>query len=182
MTRARLQAIGFCAWMTETGDQALAYALDLAREYQAQLDIFIFPCAPSSHHEPRGRCGQLLDISEAEAIEAEKKVRLYYESRLDDYLEVGFRLCMGDESPELRRCLFDREYDILVLPYEREGCEFGDRTIEEFALRMPCPVVLVGPVGDTEIHANEPARLWLTELGLDDRPWTSIPTDADAVA
>jgi len=173
MTRARLKAVGFCAWMNEIGDRAFRFALDLARRHQAQLDIFIFPCFPCVPHEPRGRSGELYDMSDEEAVEAEKEVRLYYDERLGDYLDAGYRLCLGDESPELRRCLFDRQYDILVLPYETRGGSFGERTIEDFAHRMQCPVVLVGP-GD-EIHVNPPARLWLAELGLDRREWKPLP-------
>lgn len=175
MTRARLKAVGFCAWMNEVGDRAFRFALDLARRHHAQFDIFIFPSLPSVPHAPRGRSGERFAIPDELAIETEKQVRLYYDELLGDYLDAGYRLCLGDESPELRRCLFDRQYDILVLPYESEGSLFGERSIEEFAHRMQCPVVLVGPVGGTEIHLNQPARLWLTELGLEKRVWSAIP-------
>jgi hypothetical protein len=182
MTRARLKAVGFCAWMNEVGDRAFRFALDLARRHHAQLDVFIFPCFPCVPHAPRGRSGELFEMSEEDAIEAEKEVRLYYDDLLGDYVDVGYRLCLGDESPELRRCLFDREYDILVLPYEERGGRFGERTVEEFAHRMQCPVVLVGADGEDEVHVNSPARLWLAELGLDGRPWRPLPMPAGAPA
>jgi hypothetical protein len=175
MTRARLKAVGFCAWMNEVGDRAFRFALGLARRHGAPLDVFIFPCFPCLPHSPRGRSGELFTIPDAEAIEIEKQVRLYYDERLGDYLDVGYRLCLGDEAPELRRCLFDRQYDILVLPYDAENTLFGERPVEEFALRMQCPVVLVGPGGETEIRLNPPARLWLAELGLADGDWSPIP-------
>ena len=175
MPRARLKAVGFCAWMNEVGDRAFEYALGLARRHRAQFDVFIFPCYPCLPHDSRGRAGELFDMSEEEMIEAEKQVRLYYDEKLGDYLDAGYRLCLGDEAPELRRCLFDRQYDILVLPYEKEGGMFGERTVEEFAHRMQAPVVLVGSVGGTEIHINRPARLWVSELGLDDRAWADLP-------
>ena len=174
MTKARLKAVGFCAWMNKVGDRAFRFGLDLARRHRSQFDIFIFPTFPCVPHAPRGRSGELFEISEEEAIEVEKEVRLYYDDLLEDWLDAGYRLCLGDEAPELRRCLFDRQYDILVLPYESENCLFGERTIEEFAHRMQCPVVLVGPEPDA-IHLNSPARLWLAELGLEDRPWSSVP-------
>ena len=177
MTRARLKAVGFSAWMNETGDWAFRFALDLARRHHAQFDIFIFPCFPCLPHAPRGRRGELFTISDAEAVEAEKQVRFYYDDMFGDYLDAGYRMCLGDEAPELRRCLFDRQYDVLVLPYEEKGGRFGERTIEEFAQRMQCPVVLVGPGDESEIHINQPARLWLTELGLEDREWSPIPSD-----
>jgi hypothetical protein len=56
-------------------------------------------------------------MSEKEEIDLERSIRLYYDDRLGDYVNVGFRLCEGDEDPELRRCLLVRQdYDILVLP------------------------------------------------------------------
>jgi hypothetical protein len=90
---------------------------------------------------------------------------------------------LGDENPELRRCLFDHQFDVLILPYESRKCLFGVRPIEAFAQRLQCPVVLVGPVGGREVHLNQPAHLWLEELGLEDGQWAALSTaDADAVA
>lgn len=174
MTKARLNAIGYCARMTEVGDWALRYALDLARRHGAKLDIFFFPTSPCEGHEPRGRRGGGFEISDADAVEIERRVRLYYDELLGDYVQVGFRLCLGDEAPELRRCLFDREYDVLVLAYERRLCPFGERTIEEFAERMQCPVILVGPGSGDEFSLNRPAQLRTADLGLEDQPWTSV--------
>jgi hypothetical protein len=182
MTRARLKAVGFCAWTEEEGDPAFRYALDLARRHEARLDVFIFPTLPCDPHPPRGRSGELFAISSRDEVEIERRVRLYYDELLEDYLEVGYRLCRGDESPELRRCLFDREYDILVLPYLAEGCRFGVRSIEEFAHRMQCPVVLVGPGTEGGIHLNHPARLWLSELGLEGGEWKVVPEPGEAPA
>lgn len=180
MTRARLTAVGFCAFLDESGDRAFQFALDLARRHHAQFDIFIFPFFPNVPHPPRGRRGELYEISDEAAVEAEKQVRFYYDEKLGDYLDAGYRLCLGDEAPELRRCLFDRQYDVLVLPYEEQGARFGNWSVEEFAQRMQCPVVLVGPVGDTGVHINQPARLWLSELGLDEQTWSPIPVIEEA--
>jgi hypothetical protein len=182
MTKARLKAVGFCAWVGEVGDRAFAFALDLARRHRAQLDIFIFPSFPGRPHAPRGRSGERFRLPEEESVEIEKQVRLYYEDLLGDYLDAGYRLCLGDEAPELRRCLFDRQYDVLVLPYESSGCRFGERTIEEFAQRMQGPVLLVGPVDGCSIHVNHPARLWLSELGLGDGDWAGLPLESTAGA
>jgi len=174
MTRARLNAVGYCARMTPVGDWAFQLALDLARRYDAQLDIFIFPTHPCEEHEPRGARGDRAGISDQDAIDIEREVRLYYDELLGDYVKVGFRLCLGDEAPELKRCLFGREYDVLMLAYEKRLCPFGERPIEEFADRMQCPVVLVGPGSRNEIYLNSPAELWTADLGLDDREWKPI--------
>ena len=174
MTQARLKAVGFCARMTEVGDWAFQFALDLARAHDVQLDIFFFPTSPCEEHEPRGRRGGDFAVPDRDAVEIERRVRFYYDELLGDYVKVGFRLCLGDEAPELRRCLFDREYDVLVLAYEKHLCPFGERPIEEFADLMPCPVVLVGPGNRDEIHLNSPAKLWTARLGLDDGEWRSV--------
>jgi len=174
MTQARLSAVGYCARMTTVGDWAFQFALDLARRHDARLDIFFFPTSPCEEHESRGRRGESFDLADRDAIEIERQVRLYYDELLGDYVEAGFRLCLGDEAPELRRCLFDREYDVLLLAYEKRLCPFGERSIEEFSELMQCPVVLVGPGSRNEIYLNQPAKLWTADLGLVDKEWISI--------
>ena len=67
------------------------------------------------------------------AIEREKELRLYYDRRAGDYLDVGFRLCEHAEWVELHRCLLVREFQVLVLGHIRTGVTFGRRPIEEFA-------------------------------------------------
>ena len=102
-------------------------------------------------------------------------MRLYYDERLGDFLNVGFRLCEGDEEPELLRCLLiHKDYDVLVLAYEYSGCPFGERPIEEFAERMACPTVLVGPRRNDQFYLNTPAKLWTDALDLDDGEWLSL--------
>ena len=168
--------------MTGVGDQAFRFARNLARRHAVPLDIFVFPTSPCEQHEERGRRGEGIALSERDQVEVERDVRLYYDDLLDAQdLDVGFRLCLGDEAPELRSCLFDRQFDILVLAYEKRLCPFGEQSIEEFALSMACPVVLVGPGLREEVHLNVPATLWVEALGLDERAWKPIE-DAAAVA
>lgn len=182
MTTKRIQAIGICARMTEVGDRAFRFARDLARRYAVPLDIFVFPTSPCEEHERRGRRGENVDLSEQDQVNIERETRFYYDELLEDEdLDVGFRLCLGDEAPELRSCLFDRQFDILVLAYEKRLCPFGEQSIEEFARSMACPVVLVGPGQREEIHLNSPATLWIEGLGLADGAWKPIE-DAAAVA
>jgi len=99
-------------------------------------------------------------------------VRLYYDEILGDVVNVGFRLCEGDEDPELRRCLLIRkEYDVLVLAYEGHHCHFGTRSIEKFAESMPCPTVLVGPERPGQFFVNTVASAWINRLGLEHEDW-----------
>lgn len=106
-------------------------------------------------------------MTEVEKTELERRVRLYYDRRLGGFMNVGFRGCEGEEEPELVRCLLVRkDYDVLVLPYEHPAGHFGAGPIEEFAARMPCPTVLVGPNRSDQLHLNTPAKLWMKTMGL----------------
>lgn len=168
MTVKRLTGVGYCARLSRVGDWAFEYAFRLARRHDMRLNIFFFPDPPCRPHTARGRHGEWLRMGEKEEIELERRVRLYYDERLGDFLNVGFRLCEGDEEPELLRCLLIRKnYDILVLAYEHYGCLFGTRPIEQFAERMGCPTVLVGPTRSDELYFNTPARLWTEVFELE---------------
>jgi hypothetical protein len=108
-------------------------------------------------------------------------VRLYYDQRLGDYVEVGFRLCLGDEDPELRRCLLVRkEYDVLMVPYPRYGCAFGQRPLLEFADSMPCPVVLVGPERPDQLFLNSAAHLLADTILPSGVAWEPLPETSPA--
>jgi hypothetical protein len=175
MTVQAIRGVGYCARMTRCGDWAFDYSLDLAVSHDVRLDIFFFPTPPSRPHAPRGRSGELAEIPEERKIEMEKDVRLYFDEMLGDYVNVGFRLCEGDEDPELRRCLLVRkEYDVLVLPYEGYRCRFGERPIEEFAESMPCPTVLVGPERPGQYFVNTAAGLWIEKLRLEHEEWSHV--------
>jgi len=175
MTVKRLSGVGYCARLSPVGDWAFGYALRLAQRQDVRLNIFFFPTPPCRTHAARGRQGERLHVGEKEKIELERWVRLYYDDRLGDFVNVGFRLCEGDEDPELRRCLLIRkDYDVLVLAYEHHGCPFGERPIEEFAERMACPTVLVGPGRSDEFYLNTPARLWTETLDLHDGAWLPL--------
>jgi hypothetical protein len=175
MTVKRLNGIGYCARTGRVGDWAFHFALTLARRHGVRLNIFFFPTPPCNAHPSRGRRGQDAAMSEKEEIDLERSIRLYYDDRLGDYVNVGFRLCEGDEDPELRRCLLVRQdYDILVLAYEHYGCTFGRQRIESFAESMPCPTLLVGPEREDQVYHNSAASLWRHILGMKDDEWRSI--------
>jgi hypothetical protein len=175
MTVQNLNGVGCCARLDTVGDWAFDVALSLARQHSVVLNIFFFPEPCGEAHPTHGRRGELLDLRDEAKVELEKKVRLYYEDRLGDFVEVGFRLCEGDEEPELRRCLImRRDYDLLVLPYPSRAHRFGGRPIEEFAQAMPCPTFLVGPDSENQLFVNSPARMWMDRLGLQGADWQEI--------
>lgn len=182
MTVQGIRGVGYCARMTRAGDWAFDYALDLAVHHDVRLDVFFFPSPPCQPHEARGRRGELAELPEATRIQMEKNVRLYYDQLLGEFVNVGFRLCEGDEEPELKRCLLvRREYDVLVLPYEGYRCQFGSKSIEEFAESMPCPTVLVGPERAEQFFVNTAAGHWIDRLDLGRRDWHHL-ADVDVHA
>ncbi|MCG6927205.1 MAG: universal stress protein [Acidobacteria bacterium] len=173
MSTFAIRAIGFCAHYSRQGDWAFDFALRLARIGSLRLNVFHFLVDP---YDPEARPpeGLTRDERAALAIRLERDLRLYYDSRLGDYLEAGFRLCEDPEWTELHRCLTKREFQVLVLGYPRQGTRFGGVPIEEFVSRFVSPVVLVGPGSPREIRLNPPAALISGRLGLADWQYASV--------
>ncbi len=168
-----LNAVGFCAHYSDPGDWAFDYALRLSREHSLTLNVFHFLSDPygieadKTENLSREERAQL-------AVKLEKELRLYYDRRAGDYLDVGFRLCEDAEWTELHRCLLVREFQILILGYPRPMVTFGGRPIEEFADAFISPVVLVGPDHPRQYQLNSRAALIRDKLGLNDGEWTQI--------
>ena len=173
MATPTLNAVGFCAHYSEAGDWAFDYALRLSRLHQIRLNVFHFL------NDPYGSLNNLAEsLSGTEraklAIEREKELRLYYDQRAGDYLEVGFRLCERTEWVELHRCLLVREFQVLVLGHIHRGATFGRRPIEDFAESFICPVILVGPERPDQFRLNSPAQVIIDKLGLEGEPWSLL--------
>ena len=165
MAVQEIAGVGYCALLDEVGDWALEVALECARRHQVQLDIFFFPSSPFTPRPGRELRGASASISSREAIELQRQMRLYYDARLGDYLDAGFRLCLVDEDPELRRCLLYREeYEVLVLPFPDYECTFGTDRLVDFAESLQSPVILVGPGSREELWLNSAARLLADRL------------------
>ena len=92
MTVKRLTGVSYCARLSRVGDWAFQFAFGLARRHDVRLNIFFFPDPPCRPHGHRGRHGERLRMDEKEKIELERRVRLYYDERLGDFVNVGFRL------------------------------------------------------------------------------------------
>ncbi len=168
-----LNAIGFCAHYSQEGNWAFDYALELSRMHGVQLNVFHFLADP---YDPRATPPDFSSRKELNdlVVEREKELRLYYDKRAGDYLEVGFRLCEDNEWTELHRCLVDREFQILVLGYPSPDATFAGKPIEEFAESFVCPVVLVGPSSPRQFHLNDGAALIQDKLGLPEGSWSKI--------
>ena len=177
MTAVAVKDIGLCAHFSPQGDWAFEFALSMARRLGNRLNIFYFPHLdwPSSNR-PTGALGQI------ELVALDRQVREYYDDKLGDFLEVGFRVCEDVVDTELRRCLFRREYQVMVLGYLSRGAMFGDHSIESFAYRFNGPIVLVGPDRSNQLYLNPPAGAVSWQLGLSEEDWTSLPVPVEAEA
>lgn len=163
-------AVGFCAHYSKQGDWAFDVALKISRADNKRLNVFHFLNDP---FEKNDAGVQNLSHPEIErlAIKKEKELRLYYDERAGEYLDVGFRICYDNSWTELHRCLLAREFQLLVLPYIRKGALFAKKSIEEFADSFVSPVVLVGPDRPQQLSFNSRAVLLAPGLGLDKAEW-----------
>ena len=118
-------------------------------------------------------------MDDDELVALDRQVREYYDEKLGDFVEAGFRVCEDFVDSELRRCLFRREYQVMVLAYPGYGARFGESSIEAFAYRFNGPVVLVGPDRPDQLHLNPPARLVGWRLGLAEDAWTPLAVPAE---
>jgi len=158
MTVLRIEAVGFCAHYSEVGDWAFDYALALARRWSVPLKVFHFLSDP---FDPNDATTTHLPSREraALAVKLERELRMYYDERAGDYLDVGFRLCENPEWTELHRCLLIREFQVLVLGFVSPTATFAGRPIEAFATSFLSPVVLVGPQHRQQLRFNSQAAL-----------------------
>ncbi len=166
-------AVGFCAHFSKQGDWAFDVALKISKTHDKTLNVFRFLIDPFDPNDIRV---QKLSRQELEklAIKEEKDLRLYYDRRAGEYLDVGFRICYNDSWTELHRCLLVREFQLLVLAYPRKGVTFAHRPIEEFANGFISPVVLVGPDSPDQFLLNSRAALLTATLGLSQENWKGV--------
>jgi len=165
MTIPSIRAVGFCVNYSRQGDRAFELALDIARNRQLQLNIFHFLSDP---YEPGKNAASDLPDDEVSrlSVEMERKMRLYYDEKLGDYLDVGFRLCEDNEWTELHRCLCKKDFQLLILACPSENAVFGNRSLKNFAEGFVCPVILVGPESRSQLRLNKPALLMDNLIGL----------------
>jgi len=177
MTTMAMKDVGFCAHFSRRGDWAFEFALSLAKRLENRLNIFYFPQLdwPSSS-QPTGKLG------DDELVALDRRVREYYEDKLGDFVEVGFRVCEDLMDTELRRCLFRREYQVMVLAHLGHGARFGDDSIEAFAYRFNGPIMLVGPDRPDQLYLNPPAQLVSWQLGLSEDGCTPLAPPAEVGA
>ncbi len=176
-----MNGVGLCAIFSRQGDWAFDYALSLARHYQTKLNIFHFLESPYTLR----RDVVFVDAEKKETAKVtpdliakkDKEMREMFDERLGDYVDVGFRLCEGNDEWELRKCFRKGDYEVLVIGYKAKGADFGGTTtIEAFADKFKGPVVLVGPDSPDAFYINEPAEQRLNDLKIPNGKWKRIGT------
>jgi hypothetical protein len=174
-----MKAVGLCAFFSQQGDWAFDYALSLARKHKVKLNVFQFLQSPYALRrdvvfvdaEKTKTAAVTTDLIAAK----DQELRMTYDDRLGDYVEVGFRLCEGADEVELRKCFKKGDYDVLVIGYQAKGADFGGTTtIEEFVKKFHGPVILVGPDAPDHFFVNSRAQAMLDELGLPEGKWELI--------
>ncbi len=174
MTTVAMDSVGLCAHFSEKGDWAFDFAFSLARKNKCQLNIFYFLRSPyEKYSEPLGKGRKIID--EKILVATDRKLREYYDKCLGEYVDVGFKVCEESRhAKELRTCLMNREYQLLVIPHLEKAITFGNIPIEEFAFRFNAPVVLVGPDRPNQYYLNPSAILLLDKLSLPEGSWEEI--------
>ena len=172
----RMNGIGLCATFSKQGDWAFDYALSLARKHKTKLNIFHFLESPYTIRRDvvfvDAQKERTAVVSPELIAEKDKELRLKYDERLGDYVEVGFRLCEGSDEWELKKCFKRGDYEVLVIGYQAKGADFGGTTtIEEFARRIHCPLVLVGPQSANVFYVNEKAKELMDQLDIPEGKW-----------
>lgn len=177
---ATMQGVGLCAVFSQQGDWAFDYALSLARKHTTKLNVFHFLESPYALR----RDVVFVDKEKKETApvtpdliaEKDKELRTMYDDRLEDYVDVGFRLCEGNDEWELRKCFKKGDFEVLVIGYNGKKADFGGtKTIEEFAQDFKGPVVLVGPDNPNQFWINDKAQNQLDELKITNGNWEKIP-------
>lgn len=171
-----MHGIGLCAIFSRQGDWAFDYALSLARKHSTKLNIFQFLESPYAIRRDMvfvdAEKTKTAPVSPEIIAEKDKELRMAYDERLGDSVDVGFRLCEGSSEWELKKCFRKGDYEVLVVGYNAKGADFGGTTtIEEFAHRFHGPLVLVGPDSANEFYINEKAKSILDQLEIPDGNW-----------
>ena len=171
-----MNGIGLCAIFSRQGDWAFDYALALARHHKCKLNIFHFLESPYTLRRDvvfvDAEKKETAQVSPELIAKKDKEMHEKFDDLLGDYVDVGFRLCEGNDEWELRKCFRKGDYEILVIGYNAAGASFGGTTtIEAFASEFKAPVILVGPDSPETIYVNRAAAERTSDLILENKKW-----------
>jgi hypothetical protein len=173
-----MKTIGLCTHFTETDDWALAYALNLARTRRWRLTICHWLESPykirrdivyDGLFKPQGTAPATPDLLRKLELELGE----YYEPKLGDFTDVAFKLCEGAYQVELVRCLRQHLLDLVAMGYQPPPAEPSapERPLEEFAVKLEQPLLIVGRDGPGTFLINHKALEILDLLALPEGRW-----------
>jgi hypothetical protein len=176
-----MKKIGLCTHFSETDEWAFNYALELARKNDWQLTICHWLNSPYSLRRdmvyPSLReDGEPQPVTPKLLTQLELELRQHFEPKLGNFTNVAFKLCEGMYQVELTRCFRQNLLDLVVIgyqPYEARMAS-GERSLEEFAVQLDYPLVIVGPDRPDHFLLNQAARSWLDDLQLPEGRWQGI--------
>ncbi len=173
-----MNSIGLCSHYSRQGDWAFDFAFKLATANDIQLNIFHWLDSPYKYRRDYiykdEKKEEIIRVDDELKAKKELELREYYESRLGEFVKVGFKLCEGNEGLELSKCLLDRQYDVLVMGYIEKGTDFGGQVIEDFAAKFKAPVIMVGPDKPNSYFINQQAKDIIDQLKIKDDEYTLI--------
>ncbi len=180
-----MKTVGLCTHFTEADDWAFEYAFKLAQTHRHQLNICHWLASPyrvrrDVVYSDLFTLQETVPITSALLNRLELQLREYYEPRLGDFTDVAFKLCEGAYQVELVRCLRQHILDLVVIGHQAPPVEPvpDEQSLEEFALKLPYPVVIVGPAGPETFLLNSTALEIVEELDLPDGSWRALAGNA----
>ncbi len=173
-----MTTLGFCTHFTQTDEWAFEYALNLVKSRGWQLNICHWLVSPYLLRRDLVQDELLpsnspVQITPRLLTQLELQLRQRYDPLLGDFTNVAFKLCEGQYQVELVRCLRKNQLDLVVMGYPLQGAPIdpGSLPIEEFAVRLPYPLILVGWNGPQSFLLNAKAVEWLHLLDIPEGGW-----------
>lgn len=171
-----MTTLGLCTHFSETDEWAFDYAIRLVQKHAWQLNICHWLHSPfllrrDVVDDDLFHPTQTQVITPDLLTKLEYQLRSYYDAKLGDYTQVAFKLCEGQYQVELARCLHKHQLDLVVMGYQLDDDETGTQPLEEFASKLPYPLILIGKDGPDSFLLNQKAVEWIDQLDLAGQRW-----------
>lgn len=173
-----MTTIGLCTRFSQTDQWAFKYALDLVKAHNWRLIICHWLYSPFTLRRDMIQDDlfnpkEIVPTSPKLINKLEFQLRQHYDPLLGDFTDVAFKLCEGFYQVEMVRCLRQHMLDLVVMGYQSPEAEVEAAAVplEEFAMRLDFPVVIIGKEGPETFLLNQKAFTWLDRLGLPDDSW-----------
>ena len=176
-----MTTMGLCTHFSQADEWAFDYAFDLVQKKNWQLNICHWLRSPyllrrDMIQDNLFQPGEPQPITQGLLNKLELQLREYYDPKLGDFTNVAFKLCEGLYQVELVRCLRDNQLDAVVMGYQSVEDELGPgaQSLEEFAQKLPYPLIIVGRDGPGSFLLNPKAMTWLDQLDIPEHAYTVL--------